>query len=155
MPNAAAPGVGPPPEVVLAVTKVVADYALTYDAGDFERFSQLWAESARFTTVPDLGVLPIPMVGRSAIVAALESLWHQNVGIAVRHYTTNISVEVGADGRIVAASAMLAVSDSAGAGLPIVHRSGRYDDVFVEEEGVWRFADRLLTFDFAEGALDP
>lgn len=149
------PGVGPSPEVVLAVTKVVSDYALSYDAGDFDRFSRLWAENATFTTIPDLGVLPIPMVGRDSIVAALESLWHRNRGIAVRHYTTNISVEIGADERVVAASAILAVSDAAGAGTPIVHRSGRYDDVFVKEGGVWRFAERVITFDFADAAPGP
>ena len=138
----------------MAVTKVVSDYALTYDAGDFERFSRLWAEGATFTTVPDLGVLPIPMVGRTVIVAELETLWHKNVGIAVRHYTTNVSVEIAVDGQVVAASAMLAVSDSARAGIPVVHRSGRYDDVFVEEDGLWRFASRLLTFDIAKAAPD-
>ena len=103
-PGASAPGVGPSPEVAMAVTKVVSDYALTYDAGDFERFSRLWAEGATFTTVPDLGVLPIPMVGRTVIVAELETLWHKNVGIAVRHYTTNVSVEIAVDGQVVAAS---------------------------------------------------
>lgn len=138
-------------EALFAASRLIAEYALSYDAGDFVRFAAIWTEDAEFTTDPDFGMLPVPMRGRTTIVDAFQALWHGNTGYGIRHYASNVRVISAGQDAIVSLAAMVAVSDPGRRGQQVTHRTGLYRDSFVLRDGVWRFARRSLRYDSDTG----
>jgi ketosteroid isomerase-like protein len=134
------------PEAFVAISGLVSEYCLAYDAGDFKRFASIWTDDARFSAEP-AGPLPVPMYGRAAIVDTLAARRSAGTGRRTRHYTLNLRLEPRHDGAVTGLSAMLVVEINAHDGSMSIHRTGWYHDVFALERGQWRLQERLLVYD--------
>jgi SnoaL-like domain len=118
-----------------AVCDLLARYTYNGDRGRLAELAACFAED---------GVLEYPgatATGPAAIITALSS-GARNPSISfVRHHITNPLVEV--DGpRATARSYFLVISDAG------PDHSGTYDDRFVKQADVWRFAYRRVRVDW-------
>ncbi len=126
-----------------AITALIYSYAERLDAGDLEGVAQLFERATLRTDG-----FPGEMRGRDQ---ALEL--YRNSAIlydgkpCTKHVTTNLTVDVGDDGRTATARSYYSVLQ-ARPELPLqVIIAGRYHDRFARTDGLWHFTDRLIFID--------
>ena len=82
--------------------------------------------------------------GREAIVAHLEASWAKNPPKGVsKHVVTNVLIEDTGDGEAQVSSYKTGFRVESAK--PVLASIATYDDVFVNEDGVWRIRERTLT----------
>jgi 3-phenylpropionate/cinnamic acid dioxygenase small subunit len=125
-----------------AIEKLLYLYAERMDAGDFSGVAALFVGAA-------YGPAGGPMLsGCAELETVLRSMVQLHDGSpATKHVTTNVIVEVEADGRSATARSYFTVLQAL-ADLPLqVIVAGRYHDRFVRDESGWRFAERVVWMD--------
>lgn len=127
----------------LAIQALVHSYPRRLDQGDLNGVGQLFAHaSVHFETRPE----PI-ICDPDAITRMFRDFLRLYDGSPrTRHMICNLIVEPqGADGA-TATSSVLVLQDAPGVPLqPII--TGDYRDRFEKVDGVWRFAERVITND--------
>ena len=142
---------------LLELQNLIADYVLSVDARDLDRFRELWTEDAVVRVNRDHVGLGAPLYGRHAIVAAFAGYFERHrdapPGTFIRHFCTNPRLEV-VDGEVTGLTAMLAIRQQLSSdGIHIrPSRTGTYSDRFVRDSGRWRFASRTIAWDPPERA---
>jgi ketosteroid isomerase-like protein len=144
-------------EDLLELQNLIADYVLSVDARDLDRFRELWTEDAVVLVNRDVAGLGAPLHGREAIVAGFGGYFERGrdaaPGTFIRHFCTSSRLEV-VDGEATGLTAMLAVRQQLMSdGIHIrTSRTGTYSDRFVRDAGRWRFASRTIAWDPPERA---
>ena len=125
------------------ITTLVYTYAERLDAGDLEGVAQLFARATvRADGFPDV------RRGADEVLA----LYKQTVALydgkpCTKHLTTNLIVEVDADGQTASGRAYYTVLQ-ARPELPLqIIIAGHYHDRFARDENGWYFTDRLMFVD--------
>lgn len=125
-----------------AIEGLVFEYAERIDRGDFAGVGQLFARAAYRSGAAEHR-------GADAVRQVLERrvIRYGDGTPRTSHVTTNLVIEVDEEGGTARAHSYFTVLQACeGAPLaPIV--TGRYEDAFVREAGVWRFADRRVLVD--------
>jgi ketosteroid isomerase-like protein len=144
-------------EDLLELQNLIADYVLSVDARDLERFRELWTADAVVHVNRDHVGLGAPLHGREAIVAAFAAYFERGrdaaPGTFIRHFCTNPRLEI-VDGGVTGLTAMLAIRQQLMSdGIDIrPSRTGTYSDRFVRDSDRWRFASRTIAWDPPERA---
>ena len=132
-----------------AIERLVAAYARAVDTGDLDTLGDLFASGTLA-----IGGTPVAATGADAVRALVGKglCWYENgPGRAptprTQHLTANLSLQFGADPDLATATSYVTVFQALdGFGLqPIL--SAHYDDEFTRQDGRWRFALRVLTYD--------
>src|SRR5437879_312898 len=118
-----------------AITALVYGYAERMDAGDFAGVAALFAD----------GIFRSDRGGRYEGAAAVRDvldrlvILHDDGTPKTKHVTTNVVIEIDADGTSATARSYFTVLQATAAIplQPIV--AGRYHDRFVRRDGAWRF----------------
>ncbi len=122
-----------------SIRELLHAYGRTIDARDFEAFAALWAEDAEYVGGPGMA----PLAGPDAIAGFMRDIITENplgFGEPNAHLSFNEQIVVTGD-RATAASitAFITPGEDGVQQLSIVTV---YDDRFVQEDGVWKFARR-------------
>jgi len=132
-----------------AIENLLYSYAERMDAGDFSGVAALFE---RATYGPAGGPMLSGCAELEAVLRSVVRLHGKTP--ATKHVTTNVLVEVGADGRTATARSYFTVLQALDDFPLQVIVAGRYHDRFVlEEAGGWRFAERVVWMDLT-GDLD-
>ena len=126
-----------------AIERLIADYALLVDRGDFPGVGGLFATGSFGGSVG----------GRIEGSAAVEKMMtgtvirYEDGTPRTKHLVTNLVIEVDEEqGTAMGRSYFTVLQATPGLPLqPIV--SGRYDDRFRRTDGIWSFAERAITMD--------
>jgi ketosteroid isomerase-like protein len=142
---------------LLELQNLIADYVLSVDARDLDRFRELWTEDAVVRVNRDVAGLGAPLHGREAIVAAFAGYFERGrdeaPGTFIRHFCMSPRLEI-AGGEVTGLTAMFAVRQQrVSDGIHIrPSRTGTYSDRFARDAGRWRFASRTIAWDPPERA---
>jgi hypothetical protein len=135
----------------VAIQEVIAAYGQLLDAGQWDEFSGLFTEDAEYDISPEVGIIPVPIVGRDAISLAMQGTRGRAVGVLGRqHVSTNVIFH-HQDRDRAGTSSFLHVISVPLDGPPELRRTGIYVDEFRKDGERWRFASRRLKLD----ALSP
>ena len=128
----------------LAIERLIALYAQLVDSGDFDGLAELLADAA-IGTEGTRGAL----AGREAIAKMFASTvrLYEDGTPRTRHVTTNVIVDLDADGVTASARSYFTVMQATeGFALaPVV--VGTYKDRFAILDGNWRFVERRFSVD--------
>ena len=130
------------PEAVQKIEALVYRYAERMDAGDFTGVAELFDDAVyRASDGPELK-------GAAALEKTLRAMVRLYDGVpATKHVTTNVVVEVGADGASAVARSYFTVLQAL-ADFPLqVVVAGRYADRFARDGETWRFVERVVSMD--------
>jgi 3-phenylpropionate/cinnamic acid dioxygenase small subunit len=125
-----------------AITDLLFRYAELMDLGDFAGVTELFRH-ARIRVGPGDGGF--------VDADAMRVIWEENVirypdgTPRTKHVTTNVVVELDADGRTARSRSYYTVFQQVEDGplQPII--AGRYHDAFEQVDGEWRFSERDYT----------
>lgn len=121
----------------LAITNLLYRYGVFMDAGDFDAAAELLATAE----VRLMGGKTLPGSAMRAIWADMIVL-HPGGSPRTQHVITNPIVDIDATGMMARCQSCYTVLQQA-EGFPLqIIAAGRYDDRFVKQDGVWRFAFR-------------
>lgn len=130
------------------IRRLMMEYGRRLDTRDWEAFAQLFAVDGEWSGNIDGGFVTIR--GRERIRAAMEKAFAQSpydpANVASVHVIDNISIEVRDDGRATGTSRWTVLARGAD-NAPWPRMTGRYEDVFVKENGEWKFLSRAAPRD--------
>jgi ketosteroid isomerase-like protein len=130
------------------ITALVHSYALWLDRGDMDAVAALF-EHATWRSEPNGQVLR----GVEQIRPVYEQLKTYDGSPRTKHLLTNLTVDVEAGTSTASAHCYWTVLQNVEAGRAIeIILSGQYTDKFEKIDGVWQFADRLITVDLTGNA---
>lgn len=135
-----------PVEARDAIARLVYGYADAVDGGDLEAAARLFGLATYRAVV---GGDTTSVRGTDAVLGLLRSMViiHDDGTPSTKHVTTNLVIDLGADGRTATSRSYFTVLQ-ARPDLPLqVIIAGRYHDAFRLEGGTWRFEDRLIHSD--------
>ena len=123
------------------IRALMVSYGQYLDALDFERYSNLFAANGEWSGL--LGEFTT-VKGPAAIRDAMEKAFAERIydpdHITNVHVITNVKIEV--DGDHATGYSRWTVMSRDDEDRPMVRLTGRYDDVFVREDGRWKFLSR-------------
>ena len=127
------------------IRELIHAYGRTLDARDFAGFAALWAEDAAYVGG---GAGGAPVVGPEAIAGQLEAIFAANPsGLEgpTAHLFFNEHIEVDGDRATgVSLGAFVAQPPGGEGGAFEMVILARYEDVYVIEDGRWKFARRVV-----------
>jgi ketosteroid isomerase-like protein len=130
------------------ITALVHSYARLLDGGDMDAVATLF-EHATWRSEPNGQVLR----GVAQIRPVYEQLKTHEGGPRTKHLLTNLTVDVEAGASTASSHCYWTVLQNIEAGRPIeIILSGQYTDTFEKIDGVWHFADRLISLDLTGDA---
>ncbi len=126
------------------ISSLLAEYATSYDSGDWASVGRCFTEDAVFERVGDAGAPTIIHRGRDEIGSFMRTSLDGQRDVR-RHFTTNIRI-LSHDERSAQITSYLLLGAVEEGELRIV-QSGQYRDVIVWGPDGARFAHRRLTMD--------
>lgn len=125
-----------------AITALVHAYVFLVDDGDVDGVAALFAHATWRSDASDA-----VRRGAAEVRPVYEQLRASTGDARTKHLITNLTVTVE-EGATTASSRCYwtVVSQDPDGGIRIA-RSGQYVDSFAKVDGIWRFADRLITVD--------
>jgi uncharacterized protein (TIGR02246 family) len=128
-------------EDVLAIQRILVDYAATQDAHDYDGYAALFAQDGEWVNGRNV------YKGRAAIHKMLVDLYGAPPPGYVNNESFHISydaqIEVHGDRATAHSRHLLIMRGPNGAPTPML--AGRYEDEFIREEGQWRILRRVDT----------
>jgi 3-phenylpropionate/cinnamic acid dioxygenase small subunit len=125
-----------------AIESLIYRYAEKMDAGDFAGVAALFEGATYGAEGAE------PLRGAAAVEAALARMVQLYDGQpATRHVTTNVVIELSAGAGEAAARSYFTVLQALGDFPLQTIVAGRYRDRFACENGIWRFAERVISMD--------
>lgn len=123
------------------IRNLMALYGEHLDSLDFERYSQLFAAEGEWSGL--LGE-PVTIKGPEAIRSAMEEAFAERTydpaHVTNLHLISNVRIDI--DGDRASGYSRWTVLSRNDDGQPAVRLSGRYDDLYVREDGKWKFLRR-------------
>lgn len=123
------------------IRALMVSYGQYLDSLDFENYSKLFARDGEWSGL--LGEFTT-VKGPAAIREAMERAFAERIydpdHITNVHLITNVRIDV--DGDRATGYSRWTVMSRDEADRPLVRLTGRYDDVFVREDGEWKFLSR-------------
>jgi 3-phenylpropionate/cinnamic acid dioxygenase small subunit len=131
----------------IAITDMLARYAHTYDAGDWDGLKQVFTHDAEYEILGQVGKMPSVMRGADEIVAAFRARREEIQPAQRRHLSTNLAIDAnGHPDSAIATSYLLLASTREGHFEVLA--AGRYDDVLQKgTDGQWRIKRRTVAID--------
>jgi 3-phenylpropionate/cinnamic acid dioxygenase small subunit len=127
------------------IENLIARYTHLLDGGDWDAFGELFAEGDWVLPSTDFGQ---DLVLRGPEVTAwMHATIHRYADGTpmTNHVTTNLHIEIAADGRTAETSSYLTVFQAVPPGFPLqAIFCGRYLDRFAKTDRTWRFARRKI-----------
>lgn len=125
-----------------AIETLVYTYAERMDLGDFAGVGALFEHASYGSDVAG------HCVGSDQVCEILSGMVKLYDGIPrTKHVTTNVIVELDANGTQASARSYFTVLQSLGSGALQAIMAGRYDDRFELVDGAWRFKKRSISMD--------
>lgn len=124
-------------ETIVLATQTVNQYGHVADDGDLDALAEVFTGDAVFDQRPVGGV-------RQEGLAAIRAFFATAAGPdrpmhSIAHHATNVVV-YEQDGRVRSRCKFLAIDGKTGQA-----RTGDYDDVLTQEDGVWKIAERVVS----------
>jgi uncharacterized protein (TIGR02246 family) len=123
-------------EDILEIQQIFIDYGLALDAGDFDRYASLFAESGTIALGP-MG----RATGRAAIKELMERTMRGRVGQSL-HIVSSPQITFDDSGDTAHSQVMWTVVHRDEVGQPRLTMMGRHQDELVRENGRWKIARR-------------
>jgi uncharacterized protein (TIGR02246 family) len=133
-------------EDVRQINKLLVDYGLFLDTKDFKSYSELFARDGTWSGgTTDF----VPVKGPAAIRATMEKAFAERVydpeHITNVHLVTNVRIEVDGDRATGYSKYTVLTRNDQDQSYIRVH--GHYDDVYIREDGRWKFFSRVANRD--------
>jgi len=126
-------------EDILAIQRVITDYAARLDAHDFDGYAELFAKDGTWQTGQTV------RHGPSEIRAMLVGLYGEPskgfVNAGSYHLVSNIEVDVDGDKATARSRHLLMMRGPGGHPMPAL--AGYYEDQFAREDGQWKILHRV------------
>jgi len=123
-------------EDLLEIQQIFIDYGLALDAGDFDLYASLFAETGTITLGP-MG----QATGRLAIKELMERTMEGRVGQSL-HIVSSPQITFGNTDDVAHSQVMWTVVHRDKSGQPRLTMMGRHQDELVREDGRWKIAHR-------------
>ena len=125
------------------IRELMIEYGRRLDARDFRGYARLFAGEGEW--IGGLGRAKGPAAIEAMLVKGLGSIAANPQTVTSFHILTNFQIEVTGD-RASAYSRLLYVIRSA-EDTPAPSRGGHYEDLFIREDGGWKFLRRVVLGD--------
>jgi anthranilate 1,2-dioxygenase small subunit len=130
------------------------EYISTLDTDALELWPEMFVDDCLYEIIPkenvDLG-LTAPVIycdNKKMLRDRVVALRHANIfqPVVYRHFISGLTFQDLGDGRVEMKSSYLVINTSQ-LGQSTVYQTGRYLDVVVELDGVWRFKSKRVIYD--------
>ena len=126
-------------EDILAIQQLFIDYGLALDAGDFDRYAQLFAVQ---------GTVNLGPIGRATGRSEIQALMVQTLeGLVGSSFHIVSSPQINLHGDIATSQVMWTVIHRDKNGQPQVTMIGKHHDELILENGEWKIQTRKGTVD--------
>lgn len=126
-------------EDILAIQQLFIDYGLALDAGDLERYAQLFAIQ---------GTVNLGPIGRATGRSEIQALMAQTLeGLVGSSFHIVSSPQINLHGDIATSQVMWTVIHRDKNGQPQVTMIGKHHDELIRENGEWKIQTRKGTVD--------
>ena len=126
-------------EDILAIQQLFIDYGLALDAGDLDRYAQLFAIQ---------GTVNLGPIGRATGRSEIQALMAQTLeGLVGSSFHIVSSPQINLHGDIATSQVMWTVIHRAKNGQPQVTMIGKHHDELIRENGEWKIQTRKGTVD--------
>ena len=126
-------------EDILAIQQLFIDYGLALDAGDFDRYAQLFAVQ---------GTVNLGPIGRATGRSEIQALMVQTLeGLVGSSFHIVSSPQINLHGDIATSQVMWTVIHRDKNGQPQVTMIGKHHDELIRENGEWKIQTRKGTVD--------
>lgn len=126
-------------EDILAIQQLFIDYGLALDAGDFDRYAQLFAVH---------GTVNLGPIGRATGRSEIQALMVQTLeGLVGSSFHIVSSPQINLHGDIATSQVMWTVIHRDKNGQPQVTMIGKHHDELIRENGEWKIQTRKGTVD--------
>jgi ketosteroid isomerase-like protein len=126
-------------EDILAIQQLFIDYGLALDAGDFDRYTQLFAVQ---------GTVNLGPIGRATGRSEIQALMVQTLeGLVGSSFHIVSSPQINLHGDIATSQVMWTVIHRDKNGQPQVTMIGKHHDELIRENGEWKIQTRKGTVD--------
>ena len=126
-------------EDILAIQQLFIDYGLALDAGDLDRYAQLFAIQ---------GTVNLGPIGRATGRSEIQALMAQTLeGLVGSSFHIVSSPQINLHGDIATSQVMWTVIHRDKNGQPQVTMIGKYHDELIRENGEWKIQTRKGTVD--------
>jgi hypothetical protein len=130
------------------IRQTLARYALGFDGADFDLLAGCFTEDAS-VGYPDGS----EVTGRGALIRQFRQMRSAHHG-QVRHFISNTAILSETDSTVESVSYVLSIVTEPDGSIR-AHRAGWYRDTFRLEDGVWRFARRIVRADGQGEPVNP
>lgn len=126
-------------EDILAIQQIFIDYGLALDAGDLDRYAQLFAIQ---------GTVNLGPIGRATGRSEIQALMAQTLeGLVGSSFHIVSSPQINLHGDIATSQVMWTVIHRDKNGQPQVTMIGKHHDELIRENGEWKIQTRKGTVD--------
>jgi ketosteroid isomerase-like protein len=126
-------------EDILAIQQLFIDYGLALDAGDFDRYTQLFAVQ---------GTVNLGPIGRATGRSEIQALMVQTLeGLVGSSFHIVSNPQINLHGDIATSQVMWTVIHRDKNGQPQVTMIGKHHDELIRENGEWKIQTRKGTVD--------
>jgi ketosteroid isomerase-like protein len=126
-------------EDILAIQQLFIDYGLALDAGDLDRYAQLFAIQ---------GTVNLGPIGRATGRSEIQALMAQTLeGLVGSSFHIVSSPQINLHGDIATSQVMWTVIHRDKNGQPQVTMIGKHHDELIRENGEWKIQTRMGTVD--------
>jgi 3-phenylpropionate/cinnamic acid dioxygenase small subunit len=126
-------------EDILAIQQLFIDYGLALDAGDFDRYAQLFAVQ---------GTVNLGPIGRATGRSEIQALMVQTLeGLVGSSFHIVSNPQINLHGDIATSQVMWTVIHRDKNGQPQVTMIGKHHDELIRENGEWKIQTRKGTVD--------
>ena len=134
-------------EDILAIQQLFIDYGLALDAGDLDRYAQLFAIQ---------GTVNLGPIGRATGRSEIQALMAQTLeGLVGSSFHIVSSPQINLHGDIATSQVMWTVIHRDKNGQPQVTMIGKHHDELIRENGEWKIQTRKGTVDIPSKYQDP
>jgi hypothetical protein len=124
------------------IRDLMVQYGQYLDTLDFARYSQLFAKEGEWSGLLDgFTTIKSPENIRAAMEKAFAKRTYNPEHVTNLHLITNAKIDIDGD-RATGYSRWTVLSRNE-SGEPYVRLTGRYDDIFIREDGRWKFLSRI------------
>jgi len=131
----------------LLIRETIDSYGALYDAGQLDKFAELFTEDAQLTIEPDPGYFKLPLVGRDVIKEKMGQRYAEVSAVAQRRHVTTNTIFKSLNQTEAETQSFGTILSAEPGGAPELRAIGVYHDAFIKVGGEWKFKSRHLVLD--------